>query len=275
MVTYLAGLLLVGITVVPLLFVFLDGARATRRSTRRPPGCRIPGPGTTTPGCSARPRSGSRWPTARRSPCWSPRWSWCSARWPRSRCPGTRSGAGRRCSGVRGRPAVAAQRGRAAAVPAAGASSACWTTCSAWRSRGGLLAAAHRGHPAPVHAAIPARLEDAAVVDGASRLKFFLAHPAAAVPAGPGHRRPCWRSSPAGTSTCCRCSCSPAPSTTRCRWAWPPSRPSTPRTRRSIFAFTALSMVPALGFFMLRPAASGRRLHRCGQGLISAEGGAQ
>ena len=102
----------------------------------------------------------------------------------------------------------------------------------------------------PFLAAIPDELEDAASIDGASRLGFFwrillpLSRP------GAGHRRACSRSSRAGTRSCCRCSSS------RRR----PAHPAAGRADFSvqytsdtagILAFTSLAMMPALLFFTL------------------------
>ena len=102
----------------------------------------------------------------------------------------------------------------------------------------------------PFMRAIPGELEDAAVVDGATRLVFFwrillpLSKPALStvailsvrdelelLPAAAGRSPMTWR-------------------TSRCRSGSRPSSPSTRRTPRVILAFTALSMVPSLAFFV-------------------------
>ena len=74
----------------------------------------------------------------------------------------------------------------------------------------------------PFLRSIPGELEDAAVVDGASRFSFFrrILLPLSRPTVRPSRS---WPSSRAGTPICCLCSFSMTSSTTRCRWGWHPS----------------------------------------------------
>ena len=71
----------------------------------------------------------------------------------------------------------------------------------------------------PFMRAVPGELEDAAIMDGATRIRFFLrillplSRPALITVGS-------WPSSRAGTPTCCRWSSSAARTTTPCRWPW-------------------------------------------------------
>ena len=78
----------------------------------------------------------------------------------------------------------------------------------------------------PFLMALPRELEEAALIDGASRVGDLLAARAAAVDAGAGDGRGAGVRRRRGTPTCCRCCCCRT-TCVRCRWASPTTPPST------------------------------------------------
>ena len=87
-------------------------------------------------------------------------------------------------------------------------------------------------HPGAVPAGDPGRARGGRRDRRCSRLGFFWRMVHAAVAARGGDRRASWRSSAAGTATCCRCSSSTTRRRSRCRSACRRSRRSTPSTPR-------------------------------------------
>ena len=174
--TYLVSIVILGLTVVPMLYVILDGFRTTaqieRQLDRR---CRTRGSGRTTARSSPARRSGEFLGN-----------SALIAAVATALAVGLGSMAAFALSRYvfRGREACSLlfisgllfplQTRRAAAVPAAAADRACWTTCSAWRCQRRRSRCRSRSSScARSCAAIPGDLEDAAMVDGATRLRFF------------------------------------------------------------------------------------------------------
>ena len=120
--------------------------------------------------------------------------------------------------------------------------------------RGGVRVAGHDRDPATVRRQMPTELEDAAAIDGCSRFVFFwrilvpLSRPALMTVA-------VLAVVTSWNSTCCRSSCS----TTGPRSRSPRRVPvlhGVHAGHRAVLAFTALSMVPALAFFVF----AGRRI---------------
>ena len=261
------------VTIVPVLYVFIGGFRTTAADQRRPGRAARPvDVRELRDVLTARATSGARCSTARSSPSARPlgvviarRHGGVRAR--ALRLPRTR----RRCT--RSSPPGCCSRSRSAILPLYPA--CCSNLGLHGTSLGVIIPQVAFALPTtiiilvPFLRAIPDELEDAAVIDGASRLGFFWRILLPLSEPRPRHGRRARLRRAAGTPTCCRCFIS-----RQLPQDWRPlplgvqtSRRSTRRTPARVLAFTSLAMMPALVFFTLARAPHRRRPHRGGQGI--------